>query len=242
MARFAFLSWLLLQSVAGQTSSRVIDFNQHAWLTYSGDHPISGPWGVHFDTQWRRSDLGTNWQQYQFRPGLNWSSPSRKILLTLGYAFTKSYPYGDFPVRTAIPEHRIYQQILIRQRFEWVRLQHRARMEQRYIQYPDRQPRSWTYQNRFRYMLRAEIPISNRGWYLPLYDEILVGIAPNYGARAFDQNRVFIGLGKSFEGMNVEAGYMNQFLGQRNGRIFEFNNTLLVSITSNLSLSKLWSD
>ena len=237
--------FLLLQVATAQVIPHAIDFNQHAWLSYSGDHPVSGRWGVHFDAQWRRSDLGTEWQQYQLRPGINYQLP-RNALFTLGYVFTRAYPYGDNPVRTAFPEHRIYQQLILRQSAGPVRVMHRTRLEQRYIKYPDPQPRSWTYQNRFRYMLRGEIPIGGADpqsakWYLPIWDEIFLGIPPNYGARSFDHNRMFFGVGRKVGGANVEVGYMNQFLGQRNGRVFEMNNTLFVTITSSVPLSNLWS-
>ncbi len=235
------------QLAFSQTNSRFVDFNHHMWYSYSGDHPFSsGPWGLHFDTQWRRSDLGIDWQQYQFRPGLNYAvSPS--VLLTVGYAFTKSYPYGDYPSRDSIPEHRIYQQGLIKQKWGRVPLQHRIRLEQRFVQYADPQPRTWTYQNRFRYQLKADIPLSkneigNAVWYVPVYNEILIGIPPNYGARPFDQNRLFAGIGRAFGAAKVEAGYMNQFISQRNGRIFELNNTLFVTITSDVSIPRFWSD
>lgn len=221
-----------------QSAPRVLDFNRDAWVSYSGDHAVSGRWGFHFDAQWRRSELGTRWQQYQLRPGLNYSF-SPNVLFTAGYAFTKNYPYGDFPLRSGFPEHRIYQQILVRQRLSSVRIQHRTRLEQRFIRYPDPQPRSWTYQNRFRYMLRAEVPV-NRSWYIPVYNEILIGIPPNYGARPFDQNRLFAGIGRATPRVNVEVGYLNQLLGQRNGRIFEFNSTLFVTFTSNAAFSKFW--
>ncbi|HYO83462.1 MAG TPA: DUF2490 domain-containing protein [Bryobacteraceae bacterium] len=234
----------LVQLGYGQPNTRIFDVNKHVWSSYSGDHPVSGRWGIHFDGQWRRSDLGTEWQQYQLRPGLNYSL-SRAVLLTLGYAFTKTYPYGDFPVRTSIPEHRIYQQAVITHSWRSLRLQHRPRLEQRFIRYPDQQPRSRTYQNRFRYLFRVEVPLFSGSngtslWYMPVSNEILVGIAPNYGARPFDQNRVFLGVGRTLPGARVEAGFMNQFIGQRNGRIFESNNTLLVAVTSNVPITSLW--
>jgi hypothetical protein len=237
----SLLLCILFQPAAGQTPARILDFNRHVWASYSGDHPVSGKWGLHFDAQWRRADLGTEWQQYQLRPGLNYEF-SRRALFTIGYAFTKAYEYGDFPVRTSFPEHRVYQQLLLRHGArDRVRFQHRTRMEQRWIKYPDPQPRSWTYQNRFRYMLRAEIPISDGAtetgrWYVPIFNEILIGIPPNYGARPFDQNRLFGGIGRNVGPANIEVGYMKQFIGQRNGRIFEFNNTFFVTITSNVPL------
>lgn len=223
---------------------KILDLNAHSWYSYSGDHPVSGPWGIHLDGQWRRSDLAVNWQQYQIRPGVNYEWSDR-LLLTLGYAYTRTYPYGDFPNQAAFPEHRIYQQALVRQTAKSVRLQHRIRLEQRFIQYPDGGPPSWTYQNRFRYLAEAEFPLTRRSdgsmeWYLPVFDEILIGLPPNYGARPFDQNRFFVGVGRALRGVNLEVGYLNQFIGQRNGRIFESNHTLYFNAVSTLPLTKLW--
>jgi hypothetical protein len=220
-----------------QSESKILDVNRHGWYSYSGDHAVSGRWGFHFDAQWRRSEIINQWQQYQLRPGLNYQ-PSPNVLLTLGYAYTRNYPYGEFPVRAAFPEHRIYQQALV---------QHRLRLEQRFIDYPNSEPRRWTYQNRFRYMLRGEFPLARRkdesvSWYLPASNEILIGIPPNFGARPFDQNRLFVGVGHAKRAVKVEVGYLNQFLGQRNGRIFEFNNTLFMSVTSTLDIGGLFRD
>jgi len=214
-------------------------------MSYSGDHRVAGRWGVHFDGQWRRADLGTRWQQYQLRPGLNFAL-SKSVLLTAGYAFTRTYPYGEFPLRTSVPEHRIYQQALVTHFWRSLRVQHRTRMEQRFIRYPDPQPRRNTYQNRFRYLLRVEIPLVTRAgdlpavWYLPVFNEVLIGIAPNYGARPWDQNRFFLGIGRALPQARVEVGYMNQFIGQRNGRIFESNNTVVVAVTSSFSFASLF--
>lgn len=77
--------------------SKVLDPNKHAWVSYSGEHAVKGKWGIHFDGQWRRAELGTQWQQYQLRPGLNYQL-NPNVLLTLGYAYTRAYPYGEFPV------------------------------------------------------------------------------------------------------------------------------------------------
>jgi hypothetical protein len=223
---------------------KLLDFNKHLWVNYSGEHAIRGKYGIHFDAQWRRSDLGTIWQQYQLRPALN-VRVSPDVLLTAGYAYTRAYPYGDFPVAAAFPEHRIYQQMLVTKRAHGLSVQQRTRMEQRFIQYPNTAPhKSWTYQNRFRHMVRVEIPLSSpdnaNRWYLPVYDEILLGIPPNYGARSFDQNRLAAGIGRAHGPWKAEVVYMNQFLGQRNGRIFEWNNTVVFSIMSSAPLSSLW--
>ena len=232
---------------SAQTSStKLLDPNWHGWYSYSGDHHVAAKWGVHFDGQWRRAEVVTRWQQYQLRPGLNYQA-TPNILLTLGYAFTQNYPYGEFPVVRAFPEHRTYQQFLLTQQRPGITFQHRMRMEQRWIRYPNTEALRTTYQNRFRYMSRLEVPLTKQAgqsnfWYLAGFDELLIGIAPNYGARPFDQNRLFVGVGHAFGKTKVEAGYLNQFLGQRNGRVFEFNNTLFVTVTSTRSLSELFTN
>ena len=99
-------------SLHAQTPS-FLDLNQHGWYIYNGDHAVKGRWGVHFDLQYRRANVATRWQQFQARPGLNFQA-TRNVLLTFGYVYTRAYPYGDFPVANAFPEHRIYQQAIIR--------------------------------------------------------------------------------------------------------------------------------
>jgi Protein of unknown function (DUF2490) len=244
MLRLLFAA-LAATALSAQTPpAHVIDFNRHAWVSYSGDHAVAGRWGIHFDAQWRRAELGMQWQQYQLRPGVNFQA-NRYVTLTLGYAFTKTYPYGEFPVAKAIPEHRIYQQALVRHRVRGVHLSHRIRWEERFIRYPQNLDRSSTYQNRFRYSLKADFPLTGEnarmGWYIPAFNEILIGVPPNYGARPWDQNRAFVGVGRVLGNTGrVEAGYLNQFLGQRNGRVFEFNSTLLVTFSSTIPLRALF--
>lgn len=229
---------------AAYPQSKVIDFNPHGWYAYFGDHKIAGRWGLHFDGQWRRADLGLKWQQLLIRPAVNYRI-SERVSLSFGYGFIETHPYGEFPANATFPEHRIYQQAIIRQNPKAARIQHRLRLEQRFVRYPINDPPSWTYQNRFRYMFRSDFPLTKRPdgtaeWYVPVWDEIFLGIPPNIGARSYDQNRLFAGVGRSFGDFKIELGYMNQLVGQRNGRIFEFNNTLSVSLHSDVALGKLF--
>ena len=129
MQKFALLTFITTSLFA---QPKVLDFNQNGWFSYSGDHRVEGRWGIHFDTQWRRSTVLTRWQQYQFRPGLNFQV-NRNLLLTVGYAYTRTYPYGDFPGVAAFPEHRIYEQAVIRHPRTSVNFSQRYRLEQRFI-------------------------------------------------------------------------------------------------------------
>jgi hypothetical protein len=170
-------------------------------------------------------------------------------MLTLGYVFTDTYPYGDFPSRFRSPEHRTYQQALVRQPIGPIVLSHRYRLEQRFMGEMNsgdpEQVQNWRYQNRFRYQLRAMIPLTrgNGGgpeWYIPVSNEILLHFGPNLGESIFDQNRPFIGIGHSFgDKGQLEIGYLTQILAQRNGRVMEYNHTVVISFTSTLPLRRL---
>ena len=64
---------------------------------------------------------------------------------------------------------------------------------------------------RFRYFLSTRVPLSTDSkFYLSGYNELFIGLEEDL----FDRNRLYGGIGyKLFEGVNIELGYMNQFLG-----------------------------
>ena len=208
---------------------------------YFGDHPVkASKWGAHLEGQWRRADMGLKWQQLLLRPGVNYQLNS-KVLLTAGYGFVETYRYGDFPVRAAFPEHRIFQQALITPRFLGLDWQNRLRLEQRFLgemaEQPDGSFRrvAWRHENRFRYMLRTNVPLGSGKYYIGLYNEIFFNFGKNVAANVFDQNRAYIALGRTIaRETRLEVGFMEQTLQQRSGQVFEHNHTLQVSIVSRL--------
>ncbi len=226
---------------AQDSGQRFSDSNLNGWYMYFGDHPISPKWGAHLEGQWRRNGIINRWQQLLLRPAINYElSPS--AMLTGGYAYVKSFPYGDFPARNVVPEHRIFQQLLLKQKIGRVDLQHRYRLEQRFIGQVLESVSgptvvdSWRYQNRFRYSLKAAVPLSGSKeskWYLAFYDEVFLNFAPNSGASVFDQNRAYAAFGRKLSRTEkIEVGYMNQTLIQRSGLIQEYNHTLQVAVSS----------
>lgn len=210
-----------------------IDNNNHAWFMYFGDHAIrkDSPWSVHVEGQWRRADLGRTWQQLLLRPALNYQL-NRKVMLTAGYGYIMTHRYGDFPAREKFNEHRIFEQVQITQPFAGLDWQNRIRFEQRHILgYAAR------YENRFRYMLRTNVPLPwrEKAYYIGLYDEIFINFGEQVGANVFDQNRAYIALGRKLPHQTrLELGYMEQTVQQRSGRVTEHNHTLQVAIHSRL--------
>jgi hypothetical protein len=162
-------------------------------------------------------------------------------MLTGGYGYVRTSRYGDFPAVAAFPEHRFFEQALIRHKLRMVGIQHRLRLEQRLVgtvPAPDADVEGWDTRNRFRYMLRGDIPLpfgnpGNRRFGIGLYDEIFYQFGANRGVRYFDQNRAYAALTYKITKTNrLEFGYLHQYVAQRNGRIVEHNHTWQVALYS----------
>jgi len=230
-------SLLPLASLAQVQGSAV---NQHLWLAYFGDHPVSERWQIHLDAQWRRHDLGLTWQQLLVRPAINYKL-NEHVLVTGGYVFVDSFRYGEFPRSYRAPEHRVFEQLILNHGAGTAAIQHRFRVEQRLLgQRGDPEVNdinTWQYQNRFRYFARAAIPLGSSRYYLALSNEAFANFANPGGRTVFDQNRAYAGIGFPVaRATRLEFAYMMQTIQQPSGTVFEHNNTLQISIFSNLSL------
>jgi hypothetical protein len=219
------------------------DDNANAWFMYFGDHPINktSKWGIHLEGQWRRTNMGAAWQQLLLRPGVNYQL-TKKIALTGGYGFVETYRYGDYPAVHKFPEHRFFEQVSITQRFLKLDWQNRLRFEQRNIGVEAKVPPvtgnyetvDYRYENRFRYMLRTNIPLTkdNKN-YIGVYDEIMFNYGHNVLHNVFDQNRAYIAYGRDLgHATKIELGFMEQTVQHRDGLVYEHNHTLQVAIYS----------
>lgn len=246
---FGLLFTSLLTTIAQAQSPRQYTDNTNAWFMYFGDHKFSSKWGVHLEAQFRRSQGVQIGQQLLLRTGLNYHF-SPQAFATVGYCFVETYPYGEFAVKAAFPEHRLWEQIQLKNligRFEMV---NRFRLEQRFVDNPVQrgdtyEPGPAVYSNRFRPMTRFSLPlrgktIGDRSWYLTAYDEMFIAFGKNVGYNVFDQNRGYFALGYQVPHLGrVELGYLNQAVFKSDGKRVENNHTLMVGLSSNLPLKKL---
>jgi hypothetical protein len=231
-------AWLRLAAelliVAAPLRAQAVDHNLNGWAMYFGDHPLGqSRWGVHLEGQWRRHDAFNRWQQLLLRPGVNFEV-NKLLLLTGGYAFINSYRYGQFPtVAKATPEHRLWEQALLRYKTGKVSWSTRLRFENRFLGVRNAAGvLDYRYENRFRAWQRATVPLTSR-YFVTAYDEIWFYVKPYVSSSALDQNRAYVAFGRRFgPAWEVEAGYMLQSIWQRNGRVTEANHTLMFSVIS----------
>jgi hypothetical protein len=174
------------------------------WLMYFGTHKISEKYSLHYETQLRNYEVISNFNQLLPRVGLNYHIDESSIV-TAGYAFIPTQNEFDKGWgKEMVTENRIWEQFILRNSINRVKIRHRYRFEQRWVKAGD----ITTYKNRARYMLSVKLPISKNEespLFISLYDEIFLNISDN----PFDQNRLFAALGYQVnKQMNIQLGYL----------------------------------
>ena len=197
--------------------------NQHSgWLASFNTIGLKGRWSLHFDAQLRSTDKLEHVQALLLRPGLNYHF-NKRFSATVGYAF--------IPTRRSIPaatdyvtEHRLWEQLLYSHKWEGISTAHRLRLEQRFI--PVTVADNYNLKvvdrpvtHRLRYFLRNVIPFKDRaaftkGPFAALQDEVFLNIARTQvvKGRTFDQNRLYAAFGYRLRNVDLEAGYIYQYI------------------------------
>lgn len=182
------------------------------WLIYIGNKKINNKWNWHHEVQYRNYDAIGDLEQLLLRTGIGYNLTPNNNNILLGYGYIHSQNYVDnTDNKVNVNEHRVFQQFITRQSINRFKLQHRYRLEQRWVENSD-------FKLRFRYFLSINIPINHKDildktWYASVYNEIFL----NHKNIVFDRNRLYLGLGyKLNKSLKFELGYMNQFLNNQN--------------------------
>lgn len=218
---------------------------QHGWYMYFGNHRLTDKLGLHTEYQFRRHGLIANWQQSLLRVGVDYHIDPI-VQLTAGYGWIVTFPYGVQPVITILHENRLWQQALLRQSTGRVRMNHRLRFEQRWVEHftplNDGSQRydGRNYSDRFRYRFWLEVPLNKvkfetGTWFVAAYNEMFINFGQNLRLNRFDQNRLYAAVGYQFSQKgNLQLGYMQQLIVKSNGWQEELNNTLQIALIHNL--------
>lgn len=174
------------------------------WLIYIGNKKLNKKWNLHHEIQYRNYDAIEDLEQLLLRTGLGYTFKENKRNILLGYGYISSENYmGNTTDKNTVNEHRIFQQFSSEQTLGKLKLSHRYRYEQRFVE--------GDFKMRLRYFLGLKVPLKikeKNNYYFSLYNEIFI----NTKSSLYDRNRLYGGIGYKFsQGLRFETGYMNQF-------------------------------
>jgi hypothetical protein len=196
------------------------------WLASFNTFKLDNRLSLHFDAQLRSTDELEQVSAILLRPGLNYHA-GKHWVFTAGYM-------ANINRRTAaglsslLTEHRIWQQALFNHKLNKVAIAHRLRFEERFIpnaRVENNSLKADGFQQAFRlrYFIRNIVPLTagptfRNGPFFALQNEVFLntGDKSAVNGKAFDQNRLYGAVGYRLKGkMDIEAGYMNQYINTR---------------------------
>jgi hypothetical protein len=159
-------------------------------------------WGGYVELQTRGDRMFDKFFYYETKTGVSYNL-DKNFTALLG---TGRYVTGDNPDGLAVAtEFRLWEQMSINQFLDRLKIEHRYRIEQRWV--------NGLYRNRFRYRVNMFIPLNHptiapKTWFISVYDEVFI----NNKAPHFERNRFSAALGYQFDkSINVQAGWLNQY-------------------------------
>jgi hypothetical protein len=220
------------------------------WFSFTSNMKMTNRLTLMVEGQFRFAD-SFDQQQYQARTALDIKLNDHFSIIPLAYVYTWNYKYGKQPATFVNNEHRTWQQIFYKHNIGKVKVDHRGRLEQRFIQ----QHHVTTdgtivddgyslHQNRFRYRLMARYPLNKPSiepgaYFVAVYDEIFFSWGEKVTYHKADQNRIFTGIGYQFdERFTLQGGFLYQALVKSNGEKQENNIGLQFSATYNVDLTR----
>lgn len=218
--RFSFLFIFLFSALSFSTYSQKSALGN--WFIYIGNQKVKSNLLVHSEIQYRNYNFIGDLNQLLVRTGLGYNLTENNNTILAGYGFIKSnVQQADSDLVVSVNEHRIFQQFITKQNVGRVHLQHRYRVEERFI--------AKAFKVRMRYFLGIHVPInkstfSDNTFYAAMYNEVFVHASPE----TFDRNRVYAALGYGLtKDLRFELGFMTQLFNQSNAnqiQISFFNN------------------
>ncbi|HRX93728.1 MAG TPA: DUF2490 domain-containing protein [Chitinophagaceae bacterium] len=194
---------------------------------------------IHSDFQFRSSADIKHLQTTLLRSGLNYHL-NKKLTITAGYAYISNRRTINGQAGY-VPEHRLWEQLILSYKIKKLNVAHRFRVEQRFIGNPvvngNAQSGNNFYVNRFRYFIRNILPLQKqteftRGFFAALQNEVFlnVGNSSKVNGKVFDQNRFYIATGYRLHSKaDLEIGYMNQYVNGK-GNAFTNNHVLQLAM------------
>ncbi|MFN3918471.1 MAG: DUF2490 domain-containing protein [Flavobacteriales bacterium] len=237
--RLLFISLLLFLPLELKSQNQARPQPYGAWISYTGDNKINSKFGVHSEAQSRNFGIKNTLEQYLIRVGINYYLTPTSMI-TAGYGVFYTQPTNQSTVGSRVFENRAWEQLILRHRYNNVFIEHRYRLEQRFIQNLD--SKQSTSNHRIRYRFQTTFPLysistSLKHYFINCSNEIFLNLGRKVSGELFDRNRFYVAVGYQFSPkINLQLGYLNQTIGIPNQDVYDVNHNLQIGLLYNLDL------
>lgn len=214
--RIAAVFLFVLLSVQNNVHAQVVKSPANPggyWLAYVGDNKLNSKIGIHSEVQLRNFFLDHSFSTLLLRVGLNvYVKPY--AMATAGYGYFHTTPSDEGVIGSTVSENRIWQQLILRQKHTNIFMEHRYRLEQRFLN--NLTTKTQQVDHRIRYRFQTLFPLYSitphlRHFFFAVNNEIMINLKDE-PSKLFDRNRFFAGFGYQLSPkMNFQIGYLNQF-------------------------------
>lgn len=175
------------------------------WYITNLSLSLDSKFGLWLETQTRAQKLTTDFFYHEFKGGISYKLAD-KVTILVGTGDYKTYTFpGNFKTPMAVKETRLWQQLVMSNNVNRLKLEHRYRIEQRWL--------NGEFNQRFRYRFNPILPLNHKSVtpntvYLTAFDELFfTNLAPY-----FMRNRLFAGVGYQFSKIvGAQVGWIRQF-------------------------------
>ena len=174
------------------------------WYLVNLNYHLNKKFTLYSEIQTRSQHVLNDFYYRELKGGVSYNFPGKQSVF-VGFGNYKTYTYpGNFK-ELEVNENRIWEQFNMSHNIGRVKIEHRYRIEQRWL--------NGDYFNRFRYRLATTTPINHsrltdNTLFMSVYDEIFFTDKPPY----FIRNRIFLGPGYQFSKLlTIQTGFLRQF-------------------------------
>ena len=206
MKKFLFL-FLVLTIQTTLFSQNLSEDFIGSWYTYGSSHRLSERFSISPYGEFRFYEPSSNYNLMFISIRGNYHLNS-KSSVGLGYAFLDIDTVFEFDKMPNVKEHRLFEQYVYSHKFGKFKMQHRGRLEQRFLEFSNRDE----LQQRFRYRISLRYDI-NKTFFLVMSEEPFV----NFQDQVFHENRFYTGIGINFsKHAQLSLGYLKQHIRKNN--------------------------
>ena len=175
------------------------------WHIANLNYHLTKSLALYGEVQARSQKLTNDFYYHEVKAGIAYNFPQRNSLF-FGVGDYETYPFpGNFKRPVAVKEFRMWEQLVLNNNINRIKIEHRYRIEQRWL--------NGNYRNRFRYRFNPVVPVNHKTvvphtLFVTAFDEVFfTSIAPY-----FERNRIFAGAGYQFSKLfTFQAGFIRQY-------------------------------